>query len=67
MSVILDGELNSITANGRVIFSLGTAITIPSGNTTTRPDSPIAGMIRYNTQIGKLEGYNGNTWGNIGI
>lgn len=38
---------------------------IPSGNILQRPISPEPGMIRFNTQIGKLEGYDGSSWANI--
>jgi hypothetical protein len=40
-------------------------ITIPSGNTAQRPNSPEAGMIRLNTETGYLEGYEGTEWVNI--
>jgi hypothetical protein len=38
---------------------------IPSGNTLQRPDPAEAGMIRLNTDIAKLEGYDGTVWANI--
>ena len=40
-------------------------MTVPSGNTLQRPDPAEAGMIRFNTQIAKLEGYDGTNWANL--
>lgn len=37
-------------------------LTIPSGDTASRPASPIAGNTRYNTTIGAIETYNGTSW-----
>lgn len=36
-------------------------ITMPSGTTDQRP-SPVAGMLRYNTDIQNIEYYNGSKW-----
>ena len=38
---------------------------IPSGNTLQRPNPAEAGMIRFNIDIAKLEGYDGTYWANI--
>ena len=37
-------------------------ITIPTGAEGTRPGSPVAGMIRFNTTMNILEFYNGTGW-----
>ncbi len=37
-------------------------ITLPSGNTASRPGSPSTGMIRYNTSMSLLEWFNGSAW-----
>ena len=66
MSVVIDGDRNEISSNGRIIFGSET-ITIPSGNTLQRPVVAREGMIRFNTQIGSLEGYNGNAWSNLRV
>jgi len=44
------------------------AVSMPSGDDSTRPASPTPGMTRYNTAIGSLEYYNGITssWVSIG-
>ena len=37
-------------------------MTIPSGTTAQRPGSPTEGMVRFNTDYGHLEWYNGTSW-----
>jgi len=37
-------------------------VTLPAGNTATRPSNPEAGMMRYNNQTNVLEGYDGLAW-----
>lgn len=54
----------TITSN--TTFSSTGAVTLPKGTTAQEPGTPIAGMIRYNTDNNTFEGYNGTTWGNIG-
>jgi hypothetical protein len=38
------------------------ALGLPTGNSTTRPDSPTVGQTRWNTETGKFEYYNGLIW-----
>lgn len=38
------------------------AIIIPIGTTVQRPGSPSAGMMRFNSDDSRFEGYNGTTW-----
>jgi len=38
---------------------------LPAGTTEQRPATPIAGMLRFNTTIGKSEQYDGTTWAAI--
>ena len=61
MSLVIDGDRNTITKNTATI-TLDTALVIPTGTLAQRPTSPIAGMIRLNTTLSKVEGYNGNSW-----
>ena len=42
------------------------ALTLPTGTTAQRPASPAAGMIRYNTESGYLEFYDGTDWFEVG-
>jgi len=45
---------------------VSTSFTIPVGTTSTRPATPDAGNIRYNTDTNNYEGYNGNSWNKVG-
>lgn len=38
---------------------------MPPGTTAERPAVPIAGMVRYNTDLGQIEGYTGGLWQNL--
>lgn len=51
----------------RQIQSDSTGVVIPVGNATNRPDYPVFGMIRFNTDIGYCEFYNGTIWQNMGV
>ncbi|MCL2473696.1 MAG: hypothetical protein FWF23_02155, partial [Alphaproteobacteria bacterium] len=42
------------------------AMIFPSGTTTNRPENPIKGMIRYNTELNMFEGYTERGWVGIG-
>jgi hypothetical protein len=46
----------------RELQSGSTGIRIPTGSAANRPDSPVFGMIRYNTDLGLVEFYNGTIW-----
>jgi hypothetical protein len=37
-------------------------VQLPSGTTAQRPASPTAGMIRYNSDLGYPEIYDGTNW-----
>ena len=39
---------------------------LPTGTTAQRDGSPAAGYIRFNTDEGSFEGYDGSAWGSIG-
>jgi hypothetical protein len=39
---------------------------IPTGTTAQRDVSPQAGFFRFNTTLGKFEGYTGSSWGSVG-
>jgi len=41
------------------------AILVPIGTTNERP-TPEQGLLRFNTDEGSFEGYNGEDWGQIG-
>lgn len=39
---------------------------IPTGTTAQRDGTPSAGYFRFNSTLGKFEGYNGSAWGAVG-
>jgi hypothetical protein len=43
------------------------SIGIPAGATATRPGAPKFGSFRYNTDVGKLEYYNGTTFKQVAL
>ena len=49
----------------REIQSGSTGVRIPVGNSADRPDAPVFGMIRYNTDSGLVEFYNGTVWASL--
>lgn len=55
-----DSDLNLF---GLVIDN--TYLQMPTGNTLQRPAVAQIGMIRFNTETKKTEGYNGNNWINL--
>jgi len=46
----------------RRLQSGSNGIVIPTGNSAQRPDIPNFGMIRFNTDSGLVEFFNGNIW-----
>jgi hypothetical protein len=54
------------SSTGVVTFNTTGAVVLPVGNTSQEPSPPSAGMIRFNSDNGSFEGYNGLTWGAIG-
>jgi len=62
----LNGTLFSVNKTQDIEKISGTgALTIPVGNSTERPTSE-TGMIRFNTQDGQFEGYDGTVWSGLG-
>lgn len=58
------GITPTISLDDNPIIPGAASLTIPIGNTADRPSSPTNGMIRYNSQTGYFEVYNGS-WVNI--
>ena len=48
--------------SGSVIVNSNQSIQIPVGDTSQRPATPSNGMIRYNSELGQYEGWNGTYW-----
>lgn len=51
--------------SGIATFTGTGAVGLPTGTTAQRPGTPDAGLIRYNSDTQKFEGYT-NTWGSLG-
>lgn len=51
----------------RRLQSASTGIVIPTGSTAQRPDYPVFGLIRYNTDTGFCEFFNGSIFQNMGV
>lgn len=59
------GYLSGITGITPRTSSTGSAI-IATGTTAQRDGSPAAGYFRFNSTLGKFEGYTGSAWGSVG-
>ena len=51
----------------RQLQSGSSGVVLPAGGAAVRPENPVFGMIRYNTDIGFCEFYNGSIWQNMGV
>jgi hypothetical protein len=51
--------------DGYVKFSGVNGVVIPVGDNLNRPSNPETGLIRYNTQLGTTELYDGTQWGGL--
>jgi hypothetical protein len=76
-NINIDGNvISSTNSNGNVeiapnalgltVINSATALQIAKGNTASRPGTPVAGMIRFNTTDGRYEAYDGIAWGGLG-
>lgn len=43
----------------RQLQSGSSGVVLPTGSSATRPDAPVFGLIRYNTDLGLIEFFNG--------
>jgi hypothetical protein len=46
----------------RQLQSGSTGVVLPAGTSSNRPDIPVFGMIRFNTDSGFVEFFNGTVW-----
>ncbi len=60
-----DNQITGDQLADDLVLSGTGAIRMPDGTTAQRPGSAAAGMFRYNTTLGKFEGYT-DAWGEIG-
>lgn len=51
----------------RQLQSGSSGVVLPTGSSANRPDYPTFGMIRYNTDLGFCEFFNGSIWQNMGV
>ena len=51
----------------RQLQSGSSGVVLPRGPASQRPDYPTFGMIRFNTDTGFVEFYNGTIWQNVGV
>ena len=49
----------------RRLPSGSTGVVLPTGSSETRPEYPTFGMIRYNTDVGLVEFFNGSVWNTL--
>jgi len=49
----------------RQLQSGSTGVVLPTGSAANRPDNPAFGMIRYNTDSGLVEFFNGSVWASL--
>jgi hypothetical protein len=57
--------LDTVVINDQTAYTdiaINTAVQVPLGQTASRPTTPVAGMIRFNTNSRDLEGYDGIEW-----
>jgi stress response protein SCP2 len=51
----------------RQLQSGSTGVVIPTGSSATRPDAPVFGLIRYNTDTGYIEYFNGSVFQSLTV
>jgi hypothetical protein len=51
----------------RRLQSGSSGVVLPTGSSATRPDNAAFGMIRYNTDTGLVEFYNGSMWSSLSV
>jgi len=54
--------INTPSPKAALHISATDALILPSGNTAQRPPVPVPGMIRFNSETGKLEGFTAEGW-----
>jgi len=62
-TTLANGNITLTATGSQFVQVTGTgSLIIPAGNTTQRPSPEVTGMIRLNTQLNQIEGYDGNNW-----
>jgi hypothetical protein len=60
------GQFTTPTFTGNVTVTSVGYVKLPVGTTAERDGTPVNGMIRYNSTLGRYEGYSGSAWGGLG-
>ena len=63
--VVTTANLNDVVNKTPRTSATGSAA-VPTGTTAQRDGSPGAGYFRFNSTLGKFEGYTGAAWGSVG-
>lgn len=59
------GGVEFVTSGvGKFVFNSSSSIKLPVGTTAQRPATPVAGDLRYNSQLSLPEFFNGTSWEN---
>ena len=58
------GNMTLAPGSNAVVIDATGSLKLPTGNTSERPTG-VAGQIRFNSEIGRFEGYNGTNWVNL--
>jgi hypothetical protein len=62
-TTLANGNITLTATGSQFVQVTGTgALIIPAGNTSQRPNPQVTGMIRINTQLNQIEGYDGTNW-----
>jgi hypothetical protein len=62
-TTLANGNITLTSTGTELVTVSGTSgLIIPSGNTAQRPSPEATGTIRINTQLGQIEGWDGNNW-----
>jgi hypothetical protein len=59
-------QFTTPTFTGNVTVTSVGFVKLPVGTTAERSGSPVDGMIRYNSTLGRYEGYSASAWGGLG-
>jgi hypothetical protein len=65
-TALVDGNITlTPTGIGTAIINTTTGLVLPTGNTAQQPDPALTGTIRFNTDAGRLEVYDGAEWDSV--
>lgn len=56
----------AIRISGNTVIDDDKTFIVAAANTAARPATPLQGMLRFNTELGTFEGYNGTAWAAVG-